>query len=61
MLLSTSGLSFFGFSSEYRVSLLTEFYVMTRHMTITYSDFLLMPTFMRRFLIDKLIDEFKKE
>jgi len=34
---------------------------MTRHMTITYSDFLVMPTYMRRFLLDKLIDEFKKE
>jgi len=58
---STSGWSFFGFSSDYRVSLLNEFYIMSRHMTVTYSDFLTMPTFTRRFLLDKLVDEFTQK
>jgi hypothetical protein len=55
------GLSFFGFSSNYRADLLNEFYVMSRHMTISYLDFNNMPTYVRRFLLDKLVDEFTKK
>jgi hypothetical protein len=34
---------------------------MSRHMTITYSDFNNMPTYVRRFLLDKLVEEFTKK
>jgi hypothetical protein len=34
---------------------------MSRHMTITYLDFNNMPTYVRRFLLDKLVDEFTKK
>jgi hypothetical protein len=60
MFLSTSGWNFFGFSSDYRSLLIDEFYVLSRHTTVTYSDFLTMPSFMRRYLIEKLVTEFTK-
>lgn len=50
------GLSFFALSSEYRKNQLDEFYYLSTLLNISYSDFLNMPIFMRKYLLDKWIE-----
>lgn len=58
---SLSGWSFFGLSSEYRQVMLDEFYHLTKQVGFSYSDILLMPTFERKYFIDKLVKEVEKK
>jgi hypothetical protein len=55
------GLIFFVLSSDYRVGQLDEFYYLNTLLRVTYSDFLVMPVFMRKYLLDKWIKEHKKD
>jgi hypothetical protein len=55
------GWSFFGLSSEYRVGLLDEIYYLIRYANFSYSDIMTMPTYERKYFINKVIDEFEKK
>lgn len=54
------GQTFFALSSNYRKGQLDEFYYLNTLMKISYSDFNNMPIFMRKYLLDKWIEENKK-
>jgi len=53
--------SFFVLSSEYRKSSLDEYYYLAKYLNLDYSSYLSMPIFIRRYLIDKLIEEYTKK
>jgi hypothetical protein len=55
------GWNFFGLSSDYSKSILDEFYLLAKMLRTSYSDFLKMPTYVRRYLVDKIIEEHKKD
>ena len=52
-----SGLTFFVLSSDYRVGQINEFYYLAKLLNISYSDFLKMPIFFRKYLLDKWVKE----
>jgi hypothetical protein len=54
------GWSFFGLSSEYRIGLLDEIYYLVKHANFAYRDIMSMPTYERRFFVNKLVEEFEK-
>ena len=41
--------------------MLDEFYYLSKHVNMSYSDLLIMPTFERKFFIDKLSTEFQEK
>ena len=55
------GWTFFALSSDYRKGQLDEFYYLNTLMNISYSDFLNMPLFMRKYILDKWVEEHKKD
>ena len=55
------GLTFFGLSSDYRKIQIDEFYYLTTLMKISYQDFERMPLFVRKYLLDKWIEDKKKD
>lgn len=57
MLIFPLGLSFFGLSSEYRQYIIDEYYVLSKILRTSYSDYLSMPTYVRKYLINKIIKE----
>jgi len=50
-------LSFFGLSSDYKKYLLDEFYILAKVLHLSYDVFWTIPTYTRRYLIDKIIEE----
>jgi len=56
----TLGLNFFVLSSQYKKVLLDEIYYLTKLGNFTYSDLLMMPTFERKYFMDKLTSEYQK-
>jgi hypothetical protein len=54
------GLTFFALSSEYRVSQSTEFYYLKKYLNVSYSEFLIMPIFLRKFILNKWVEENEK-
>ncbi len=56
-----SGLTFFVLSSDYRKGQLDEYYYLSTLMNVSYQDFLNMPLFMRKYLLDKWVEEHKKD
>jgi hypothetical protein len=59
--MSDWGWTFFVLSSDYRKGQLDEFYYLNNLMKITYQDFERMPIFIRKYLLDKWIEENKKD
>jgi hypothetical protein len=55
------GLTFFALSSDYRKVQIDEFYYLTTLMKISYQDFERMPLFVRKYLLDKWIEDNKKD
>jgi hypothetical protein len=55
------GWTFFALSSNYRKSQIDEFYYLTKLLNISYQDFLIMPLFIRKYLLDKWVEENKKD
>jgi len=55
------GLNFFVLSSDYRKGQLDEFYYLNTLLNITYQDFEKMPVFVRKYLLDKWIEDNKKD
>ena len=56
-----SGWSFFGLSSEYSKTLIDEYIFLGKMVHTSYSDYLKMPTYFRKYVIDKLIDTKNQE
>jgi hypothetical protein len=54
------GQSSFALSSDYRQGQLNEFYYLTTLMKIGWDDFNKMPIFVRKFLLDKWVEDNKK-
>jgi hypothetical protein len=54
------GLNFFGLSISNRKDILDEIYYLTKLIGFTYTEVLNMPTFERKYFIDKLISELEK-
>ncbi len=59
--MSDLGWTFFALSSNYRKGQLDEFFYLNTLMNITYQDFMTMPLFIRKYLLDKWIEENKKD
>ena len=55
------GSSFFALSSDYRKNQIDEFYYLNKFMNICYGDFEKMPLFVRKYLLDKWIEDNKKD
>ena len=55
------GLNFFALSSDYRQGQIDEFYLLSTIFSVTYQDFLIMPLFMRKYLLNKWIENNKKD
>jgi hypothetical protein len=54
------GLISFALSSDYRKGQLDEFYYLSTLLKVSWSDFEKMPIFVRKYLLDKWIEENKK-
>ena len=55
------GWTFFVLSSDYRKNQLDEFYYLNTLLNITYQDFVTMPIFVRKYLLDKWLEDNKKD
>jgi len=55
------GSTFFALSSEYRKSQIDEFYYLTTLLKVSYQDFERMPVFVRKYLLNKWIEENQKD
>jgi hypothetical protein len=53
--MSPLGLIFFALSSDYHQLVLDEYYLMAKFLRTSWSDFLIMPTYVRKYLINKII------
>lgn len=50
------GLSFFGLSLEYKKVLMDEFFYLIKYAGFSYSDLLTVPTYERKYFINKLVE-----
>jgi hypothetical protein len=50
------GLTFFVLSSDYRKGQIDEFYYLKTLLNVSYSDFLIMPIFIRKYLLNKWVE-----
>ena len=55
------GLTFFVLSSDYRKVQIDEFYYLNTLMKISYKDFERMPLFVRKYLLDKWVEDNTKD
>lgn len=55
------GPTFFVLSSDYRKGQIDEYYYLATLLHVPYGDFLQMPIFMRKYLLDKWIETNKKD
>jgi hypothetical protein len=55
------GLNFFVLSSDYKVNLLEEFYYLIKYGNFSYRDILIMPTFERKYFVEKLVSDLQKK
>ena len=55
------GWTFFVLSSDYRKGQIDEFYYLNTLMKISYQDFERMPVFVRKYLLDKWIEDNEKD
>jgi hypothetical protein len=55
------GSTFFALSSDYRKSQIDEFYYLRTLLGITYQDFERMPIFVRKYLLNKWLEDNKKD
>ena len=55
------GSTFFALSSDYRKSQIDEFYYLTTLLKVSYQDFEKMPIFVRKYLLNKWIEENMKD
>lgn len=53
--------SFFVLSTDYKSTLLQEIYYLSKFLHFTYMDYMSMPVFERKFLLNMLVEEKEKE
>jgi len=53
------GWTFFALSSDYRKGMMDEFYYLNTRMNISYQDFERLPIYIRKYLLDKWVEENK--
>ena len=61
MLRSLSGQNFFEFSSDYRRYKLDEFLFLAKNLGVSWTEYHNIPTYARRYLVDKIIESQKKD
>lgn len=59
--MSVLGLNFFVLSSDYRKGQINEYYYLASLLNVSYSDFEKMPIFVRKYLLDKWVEDNKKD
>ena len=59
--MSDLGWTFFALSSDYRKGQIDEFYYLNKLMNISYQDFVTMHLFVRKYLLDKWLEDNKKD
>ena len=52
------GWTFFALSSDYSKFLIEEFYLMSKILRTQYSEFLQIPTYIRKYIIGRIIDDY---
>jgi hypothetical protein len=57
MLQSPLGWNFFGLSSNYIPFLNEEYFYLAKYLRMQYSEFLHIPTYVRKYLINKLVED----
>jgi hypothetical protein len=57
MLQSPLGWNFFGLSSNYIKFLNEEFFYLAKYLRMQYSEFMSIPTYVRKFLLQKLLED----
>jgi len=55
------GLTFFVLSSDYRKNQIDEYYYLSKLLNVSYSDFERMPIFIRKYLLNKWIEDNQKD
>jgi len=55
------GLNFFGLSLSYKTMLMDEIFYLTKYANFSYSDIMIMPTYERKYFINKLIEVHSKK
>jgi hypothetical protein len=50
------GLNFFALSSDYRQYLIDEFFLLSKTIHMSYLDFCIIPTYIRKYLVNKIIE-----
>jgi hypothetical protein len=53
-------LTFFALSSDYRQGQIDEFYYLAQIFHVSYNDFMNMPLFVRKYMLDKWVKEKEK-
>jgi hypothetical protein len=51
------GWTFFALSSDYGKHLIEEYYLMSKILRTQYSEFLKIPTYIRKYIIDRIIED----
>jgi hypothetical protein len=55
------GWTFFVLSSDYRKNQIDEYFYLSKLLNVSYSDFERMPIFIRKYLLNKWVEENKKD
>jgi len=55
------GWNFFGLSSQYKITILDEFYYFSKIFRTQYSEFMSLPTYVRKYLINKYVEEIENK
>jgi len=58
--MSVLGLTFFVLSSDYRKGQIDEFFYLKTLLNVSYQDFLIMPIFIRKYLLNKWLEDNQK-
>jgi sulfur relay (sulfurtransferase) DsrC/TusE family protein len=59
--MSHLGWTFFALSSSYSKYLLDEFYLLAKYLRTSYTEFNTIPTYVRKYLINKIVENNTKE
>ena len=53
--------SFLDLSTDYKLIVLKEIYYLTKHLNMSYADVMAMPVFERKFFLQELTEDFRKQ
>ncbi len=61
MLTSPLGWNFFGLSSKYSKIILEEYFYLAKYIHMQYGEFMKIPTYVRKYLVEKLIEDLESK